>query len=87
MKEAGVYRVALSEGNRNQDPAFCQESSHANRLRSCGDCPCRIVTDDPQHGEKSKVIWQLRSATGFCENFMTSSGRGRQLDGESENGA
>jgi len=46
-----------------------------------------IVTDDPQHGEKSKVIWQLRSARGFCDNFMTSSGRGQQLDGESENGA
>ena len=25
-KEAGVYRVALSEANRNQDPASCQES-------------------------------------------------------------
>jgi hypothetical protein len=49
--------------------------------------PCRIVTDDPQHGEQSKVIWQLRSATGFCENLMTSSGRGPQLDGQSENGA
>jgi hypothetical protein len=45
------------------------------------------VTDDPQHGEKSKVHLATRGATGFCENFMTSSERGRQLDGESENGA
>jgi hypothetical protein len=31
-KEAGVYRVALSEANRNQDPAFCQESSQRIKL-------------------------------------------------------
>ncbi len=32
-KEAGVYRVALSEANRNQDPASCHEPAISDELR------------------------------------------------------